>query len=109
MAIQHSPKKTCRICRNGEFLDVHHRRYYKKGKNILFNENPGDLALLCRECHFLFHQYFDPIKKKYKMKRQQRITNLLRRGIQKEIAFITVANGRYGKYKNLLKQNKLWN
>jgi 5-methylcytosine-specific restriction endonuclease McrA len=42
----------CQVCNTGKSkLHVHHRTYERRG-----NEAPGDLLVLCRECHELFHQ-----------------------------------------------------
>lgn len=40
----------CQVCRAGDDLDVHHNTYETLGR-----EEPGDLVVLCRECHGLFH------------------------------------------------------
>ncbi len=44
----------CQICnssRDQSILDTHHRTYDRIG-----NERPGDLIVLCRDCHTLFHE-----------------------------------------------------
>lgn len=40
----------CQVCNASSRLDVHHRTYERLG-----NEHPGDLTVLCRRCHDLFH------------------------------------------------------
>jgi hypothetical protein len=40
----------CQVCNGAKQLDVHHRTYERIGK-----EADGDLTVLCRECHALFH------------------------------------------------------
>jgi hypothetical protein len=40
----------CQVCNADKHLDVHHRTYERLG-----NEKPGDLTVLCRTCHELFH------------------------------------------------------
>jgi len=40
----------CQICNSGEILNVHHRTYENLGM-----EKPGDLMVLCKGCHELFH------------------------------------------------------
>ena len=41
----------CQVCESEKDLEVHHRTY----RNIR-NELPGDLTVLCGECHGLFHK-----------------------------------------------------
>lgn len=44
----------CQVCntpRSQSILDVHHRTYERLGAEL-----PEDLAVLCRECHSLFHE-----------------------------------------------------
>lgn len=40
----------CQICNSVGTLDVHHRTYARFGQ-----EDPGDLTVLCGECHRLYH------------------------------------------------------
>lgn len=40
----------CQVCNGAQRLDVHHRTYANVGK-----EQPGDLTVLCRGCHDLYH------------------------------------------------------
>jgi 5-methylcytosine-specific restriction endonuclease McrA len=40
----------CQICYSPDKLNVHHRTYDRIGQ-----ERPGDLTVLCKECHELFH------------------------------------------------------
>jgi hypothetical protein len=40
----------CQVCDRERLLHVHHRTYVRRG-----NELPGDLTVLCNECHALFH------------------------------------------------------
>lgn len=40
----------CQVCNSPHELEVHHRTYEHWG-----NEQPGDLTVLCRTCHCLFH------------------------------------------------------
>ena len=41
----------CQACNAGDVvLDVHHRTYERRGA-----ERPGDLIVLCGECHEAFH------------------------------------------------------
>ena len=41
----------CQMCNSpGPILDVHHRTYERRGY-----EQPGDVTVLCRKCHGLFH------------------------------------------------------
>jgi hypothetical protein len=41
----------CQVCNAAESLDVHHRTYERRGAEL-----PGDLIVLCRQCHELFHR-----------------------------------------------------
>jgi 5-methylcytosine-specific restriction endonuclease McrA len=42
----------CQVCNDGDgILDVHHRTYENLG-----DEREGDVVVLCRSCHDLFHQ-----------------------------------------------------
>lgn len=41
----------CQVCNESGLLNVHHRSYERLG-----NELPGDLIVLCRECHRIFHE-----------------------------------------------------
>lgn len=41
----------CQVCNSPSRLDVHHRTYERFGGAEL----PGDLTVLCRACHDLFH------------------------------------------------------
>jgi 5-methylcytosine-specific restriction endonuclease McrA len=40
----------CQVCNGDQALDVHHRTYERLGAEL-----PGDLTVLCRDCHALFH------------------------------------------------------
>jgi hypothetical protein len=40
----------CQVCNGADALDVHHRTYERLGAEL-----PGDLTVLCRRCHWLFH------------------------------------------------------
>lgn len=42
----------CQVCNADRHLDVHHRTYERLG-----DERPGDLTVLCRSCHELFHEH----------------------------------------------------
>lgn len=41
----------CQVCNSPDQLHVHHRTYERRGY-----EAPGDLTVLCAECHELFHK-----------------------------------------------------
>lgn len=41
----------CQVCNGSGALDVHHRTYERRGREL-----PGDLVVLCWECHRLFHK-----------------------------------------------------
>lgn len=40
----------CQVCNKNININVHHRTYENLG-----NERPGDLIVLCKDCHKLFH------------------------------------------------------
>lgn len=45
----------CQVCNADRWfspLEVHHRTYERVGR-----EAPGDLTVLCRDCHDLFHAH----------------------------------------------------
>ena len=41
----------CQVCNSRIRLDVHHRTYRR-----IFKEEIGDLVVLCRRCHTVFHE-----------------------------------------------------
>lgn len=41
----------CQLCNSKTKLNVHHRTYTNRG-----NEQPGDLIVLCNDCHTTFHE-----------------------------------------------------
>jgi hypothetical protein len=43
--------QVCNVSRDRSTLDTHHRTYERLG-----HEEPGDLVVLCRDCHRLFHE-----------------------------------------------------
>jgi hypothetical protein len=43
--------QVCNISRDQSILDAHHRTYDRLGC-----EEPGDITVLCRECHRIFHE-----------------------------------------------------
>lgn len=42
----------CEVCNSGEHLQVHHRTYARRGRELL-----EDLIVLCEPCHELFTRY----------------------------------------------------
>lgn len=46
----------CYLCRSKENLQVHHKRYTRNGKSILFKEKHTDFRLLCKQCHSAVHK-----------------------------------------------------
>ena len=40
----------CQVCNSSVALEVHHRTYERRGA-----EDSGDLIVLCRRCHSLYH------------------------------------------------------
>ncbi len=41
----------CEVCESTHNLTLHHLRYTRKGVSILWNEQDGDLLVLCWKCH----------------------------------------------------------
>jgi hypothetical protein len=48
-------RKACALCSLDSSLQVHHIRYRRNKKSILFDERDSDLVLLCEWCHELWH------------------------------------------------------
>ena len=48
-------KNRCWLCHSRDNLQVHHKRYERKGRSILFQERHADLRLLCGRCHKQIH------------------------------------------------------
>lgn len=46
----------CYLCRVKDNLQVHHKRYKRNNKSILFNERHHDFRLLCGRCHNSLHK-----------------------------------------------------
>lgn len=44
-------KFSCQVCCSKSSLNVHHRTYVRVG-----DEDPGDLIVLCEDCHGIFHR-----------------------------------------------------
>lgn len=42
--------RRCQVCNTGDGLEVHHRAYERRGREVL-----EDVTVLCRECHGQFH------------------------------------------------------
>ena len=87
--------KDCEICgTKNTILDVHHKRYKDwRGESYLFREPKGVLKVLCRDCHFLFHNLFG--NRNFGSRLHQRIKNLLYLGLDKKLSFLMVANKKY--------------
>lgn len=71
--------QACRICNATRRLDVHHRTYKHFGDEPL-----GDLVVLCRECHELFHSGRRIADRSKQVKR--RIPKHLRRADVRQVA-----------------------
>ena len=48
--------RRCYICHAKTDLQVHHKRYKRNGKSILFKEEHRDFRLLCGRCHSAVHR-----------------------------------------------------
>lgn len=59
MVFRHIVRKVrrgrCQKCGSKIGLNVHHLRYYRNGRSILYRERLSDVQLLCRKCHRLVH------------------------------------------------------
>jgi hypothetical protein len=42
----------CQVCNSPDYLEAHHRTYER-----MCDELPGDITVLCKECHELFSQF----------------------------------------------------
>ena len=78
--------KKCRVCGSTYHLNIHHRKYFRQNKSVLFNEKLGGIIVVCRECHLLWHKYHGT-KIAFRGKHADRIKNMLRLGYSKEVAF----------------------
>ena len=82
-----SKNNSCELCGHKHSLHVHHKSY-RNGtqKNVLGNEPDYLLTVLCKECHYLWHELFGKIKL-----RKGKIKNIqfhLKNGLSKKEAFI---------------------
>lgn len=77
----------CQVCNTTKQLDVHHRTYERLG-----HEGAGDLTVLCRACHDLFHasapapakaQRSDPTSKRQRKLKAKARARAERRGGRK--------------------------
>lgn len=48
---KHHLQHTCQCCGSRETLDIHHKTYENLG-----HEKLSDLQVLCRECHYVWHE-----------------------------------------------------
>ncbi len=48
--------RKCGACHGTSQLNVHHVRYYRDGRSILYHEQPDDVAVLCSPCHQSLHR-----------------------------------------------------
>lgn len=46
----------CSKCGEDRALQVHHLRYQRGGRSVLWRERAGDLQVLCRRCHAAAHR-----------------------------------------------------
>src|SRR3990167_6682566 len=61
--------RRCKVCNTPKRLDVHHRTYGR-----FRHEAPGDLTVLCRACHDLFHHRMAAPPKSAKQQQQAKKT-----------------------------------
>lgn len=47
--------RACQACGSTRRLQVHHVRYRRGGRSVLWHERMDDLAVLCRGCHKKAH------------------------------------------------------
>lgn len=75
--------RNCRICGSPYRIEIHHKRYTKRGKSILGNESTSDLLSICHDCHMLWHKKQGFRKKIYCGVMRER----LKMGFDKELIF----------------------
>jgi hypothetical protein len=51
-AALHAASHRCQVCNTTGDLDVHHRTYERRGAEL-----DEDLTVLCRPCHYVFHEH----------------------------------------------------
>lgn len=75
----------CEVCDSTNNLTLHHLRYTRKGVSILWNEQDGDLLVLCWQCH----KAWETNCKGQKLNAQavQAARQLLAYGLEREAAF----------------------
>lgn len=83
--------QVCQVCKSGDALNIHHKKYNHDNASILFHERVQDLITLCASCHRLVHRYFGIDVKKIN-KKICRVRRLLELGVTKNKAFWIVAN-----------------
>ena len=93
----------CGICGIRRGLQTHHIKYTRKGKNVLFNETPGILRVLCRDCHPMWHRIQG--RRVYRGKHGGRIKHLRSIGYDKEFAFINCVGKDYKAAKKAAKRS----
>lgn len=82
-----SKKDFCQICGSSSNIHIHHKRYKKRNKTVLFNEKDNDLMVLCSSCHRLWHHYFGLEEHYLKKKKLSSIRRLVKAGITTKWAF----------------------
>lgn len=91
-------RRKCRVCGDTSNLNVHHKKYTKGGKSVLFNETKGTIMVLCGSCHYLWHELVP--NHKIKAKYVERIRNLMKLGYTKEQAFSNCYESEYRSFLN---------
>lgn len=89
--------RKCRICGSEKELHIHHRSYRYKGESTLFKEINASLLVICKDCHFLWHEL-----QGHKRIPFPRLRRVLSQGIDKRTAFTYP----YSKAKTLLNRNQ---
>ena len=87
--------RSCKICGSSDRLNIHHRKYQRENRAVLYGEHRGDIIVLCQSCHYLWHKLFD--KKNLRTEHVYRIKNLLGLGLQKQKAFANCVGKKYRK------------
>jgi len=86
-------RRKCRICGSTNNLNLHHKKYRKFNRSVLYKETKSDLRTLCNKCHNLWHKYQNDTV--FSSKYADRIRNILALGLDDEFAFKNCKGEKY--------------
>ena len=96
----------CEICKSTKQLNIHHKTY-----NNLWRETADDLVILCKKCHFLWHEYSKGMRLTDKTLR--RAKKYYKYNIGRKETMLSIATGKVppakGKRRCMLKKSMLKN